>query len=64
MNQLQEFDTDAKEHVDWASYYIGHVFEDEDEVEPGEEHCDCTYLPLPSVRAPIFLVKAIDEDDG
>ena len=62
VNQPQECTTNTKEHVDWASYYVGRVFEDEDKVEPGEEYCNCTYLPLPNVRAPVMIVKAIDED--
>ena len=40
---------------------MGHVFEDEDEVEPGEEHCEGSYLPLPMSRTPALIVKTINE---
>ena len=63
MNQLQECDTNAKEHVDWDGS-AGHVFKDEDEVEPGEEHGEGSYLPLARGRTPAFIVKAIEEDDS
>ena len=61
MDQLQECDTDTKEHVDWDGS-AWHVFEDEDEVEPGEEHSEGSYLPLASGRTPALVVKAMDED--
>ena len=63
MNQLQERPTDAEKHVDWDGS-AGHVFEDEDKVEPGEENCKCSYLPLPRSRTPALIVEAIDEDDS
>ena len=61
MDQLQECDTDAKEHVDWDGS-AWHVFEDKDEVEPGEEHGEGSYLPLVRGRTPALVVKAMDED--
>ena len=62
-DHLQEFDTDAQEHVDWDSS-VGQVFEDEDKVKPGEKHCQGPYLPLPRGGTPACIVKTINEDDG
>ena len=61
-NQLQESDTDIKKHDD-RDINERHVFEAEDEVEPGEEHGEGSYLPLPRGGAPALIVKAIDEDE-
>ena len=44
-----------KKHVDWDGS-VGYVFEDEDEVEPGEEHGKSSYLPLPMSRAPALSI--------
>ena len=50
INCLQESETDAREHVD-GNIGVGHVFEGKNEVEPGEEHCRDSYLPLHISRA-------------
>ena len=63
--QLQESDTDTKEHVDWAGS-VRYVSEDENEVHPGEEHCKGSYLPLPRSGAPVIIAldKANNEDES
>ena len=43
---------------------MGHVSEDEDDVEPGEEHCKSSYLPLPSGSTPAMIVKTDNEAGG
>ena len=42
---------------------MGHGSEDEDEVEPGEEHCKGSHLPLPSCSTPA-IIKVKNEYDG
>ena len=42
---------------------MGHGSEDEDEVEPGEEHCKGSHLPLPSGSTPA-IIKVKNEYDG
>lgn len=62
-NQFQKCDAYAEESVDWDSS-VGHVFENEYDIEPGEEHTNSSHLPLPIGGTPTVVVKTKNEDEN
>ena len=62
-NLLQECDTYAEKCVDWDSS-VGHIFVNEYDVEPWEEHSNSSCLPLPNGGTPTLIVKTENEDES
>ena len=62
-DEPHEGEADVEEHVD-GNASKGHVLEQDDEIEPGQEEGQSAHLPLPVRGAPTLIPEPRDVDYG